>query len=157
VSLQKMLAADDVDVRWDAIVALQKIPEDWAIDLLITALADSQFISVRWRAAEALGKMGSPRAVEALAGGLSDPNFYVREKAAEALGRIGDPGALEPLIAALTDRDPDVRRRIVRAIIEIGAGAEDLLRDAMESRNALVRGAAQEAFGEIAARKKRRG
>ena len=156
-SLKKMLSADDVDVRWDAIVALQKEPDDPAIDLLITALADDQYISVRWRAAEALGKIGSPRAVEALAALLSDPNFYVREKAAEALGRIGDPGAVQPLISGLADRDPDVRRRIVRALIEIGEVAKDDLREAMESRNASIRNAAQEAFTEIEARKKRRG
>jgi len=156
-SLKKMLAADDVDVRWDAILSLQKESDDASIDLLITALADDQFISVRWRAAEALGKMGSSRAIEALAGLLGDPNFYVREKAAEALGRIGDPASVQPLISALADRDPDVRRRIVRALIEIGEVAKDDLREAMESRNAAIRGAAQEAFTEIEARKKRRG
>ena len=147
--LKKELLSDDIEVRWDAILALEKMPGENAMDLQILALKDEQFMSIRWRAATALGNRGDPRAVEALVFALDDPEFYVREKAAEALGRIGEMSAVESLLRALKDRDKDVRRRIIRALIEIGVPAEDQLMEAKKSRDEVVREGADEVLKEI--------
>jgi HEAT repeat protein len=156
-SLAKLLEADDVEVRWDAILALENIPGPEATELLTRALRDDRFISIRYKAATALGTRGDPRAIDALVAALDDPEFYVREKAAEALGRIGGIGAVEPLLEAYSDRDPDVKRRITRALIEIGPPAEKQLQKAAESKDPAVREAAKEVLGEIEARRRRRG
>ena len=96
-SLAKLLEADDVEVRWDAILALEDIPGPGSTELLTRALRDDRFISIRYKAATALGTRGDPLAIEALIEAQEDPEFYVREKAAEALGRIGGtPGPSNP-------------------------------------------------------------
>jgi HEAT repeat protein len=74
-SLAKLLEADDVEVRWDAILSLEKIPGPEATGLLTQALKDPQFISIRYRAATALGTRGDPLAIEALVQALNDPEF----------------------------------------------------------------------------------
>ncbi len=154
--LKKELLSDDIEVRWDAILALEMMPDEQATDLLMQALKDEQFMSIRWRAATALGNRGDPRAVQALVFALDDPEFYVREKAAEALGRIGEMSAVESLIRAFKDKDKDVRWRIIRALIEIGAPAEDQLKEAKKSTDILVREGAEEVLKEIGERRKRR-
>ena len=151
-SLAKLLEADDVEVRWDAILALEDIPGPGATELLTRALRDDRFISIRYKAATALGTRGDPLAIEA----LEDPEFYVREKAAEAMGRIGGTGAVESLLAAYSDRDPDVKRRITRALIDIGPPAEEQVEKAARSPDPNIREAAEEVLREIEARKKRR-
>jgi HEAT repeat protein len=138
-SLAKLLKADDVEFRWDAILALEAIPGPAATELLTRSLRGDRFISIRYKAATALGTRGDPLAIEALIGALDDPEFYVREKAAGALGRIGGTGAVESLLAALSDRDPDVKRRITRALIEIGHPAEEHLKRAAGSPDPTVR------------------
>jgi HEAT repeat protein len=155
-SLAKLLEADDVEVRWDAILALEDIPGPGATELLTRALRDDRFISIRYKAATALGTRGDPLAIVALIEALEDPEFYVREKAADALGRIGGTGAVESLLAAYSDRDPDVKRRITRALIDIGPPAEEQVEKAARSPDPNIREAAEEVLREIEARKKRR-
>jgi HEAT repeat protein len=155
-SIEKQLSHDDSEVRWVAVLVLEKIPGSRATDLLIRALKDDRFISIRYQAAVALGNRGDSRAIDALVAAMNDPISHVREKAAEALGKIGDIRAIEPLLAAFRDRDKDVKRIIVLALIEIGVPAIGQLERAQFSTDPSVRKAAKEALNEIVSRKKMR-
>jgi HEAT repeat protein len=149
--LEKQLAHDDSEVRWNAVIVLADTPGSRATELLIRALRDEQFISIRYQAAVVLGTRGDRLAIAPLATALDDPEFRVREKAAEALGKIDGAEAVEALLDGFEDREPAVQRMIVRALIDIGPPAEDRLKRAQESAEPSLRRAAGEALGEIEA------
>jgi HEAT repeat protein len=153
-SLERQLAHDDSEVRWNAVIVLEEIPGSRATELLIRALRDEQFISIRYQAAVVLGTRGDRSAIGPLAAALDDPEFRVREKAAEALGKLDGTEAVEALLEGFEGREPAVQRMIVRALIGIGPPAEDRLRRAQESPEPSLRRAAGEALGEIEATRK---
>ena len=127
----------DVQIRWDAIMALGQIGDPRAVDPIILALRDSR-LSIRsaaksaltkigapavdsliallpsWDAAEVLGDIGDRRAVKPLLAVL--PNWA----AINALGRLGDPAAVKPLLAILVSPDLLDRAAAARALGRIG-------------------------------------
>ena len=109
----------DEGVRQAAAEVLGKIGDPRAVEPLIAALKDAEWI-VREAAAKALGKIGDTRAVEPLIAALKDQNSWARAAAAESLGKIGDPRAVELLIATLKDKDSGVRKAAAKALDHLG-------------------------------------
>ena len=125
------------------IVALIKLDDTHAVELLIKALDDKEdndavLRGFRRGAAEALGNIGDARAVEPLIKALGEDKSEVRWPAAGALGKIGDKRAVDPLIEELGDDDESVNSSAAEALGEIGdARAVEPLIKALgnESRN----------------------
>ena len=77
----------DPIVVWGAELALGEIRDVNAVEALIVALKDEEWI-IRQGAAEALGKIQDVRAVEPLIKALDDENQRVREAANKALEKL---------------------------------------------------------------------
>lgn len=142
----------DAAARRCAAIALGKIGDARAVELLIAALED-EFSNVRQSAAWALGLIRDARAVEPLIAALSDPAQFVRvsEDAAWALGKIGDARAVEPLIDLLKCSEGSIALRAADALGQFGdARAVEPLIATLEGANEKGREAAAEALGEFA-------
>ncbi|KUG21279.1 MAG: HEAT repeat domain-containing protein [Methanomicrobiaceae archaeon] len=154
--LAQALQHMDPEVRWVAILDLERMGGAGVVDLLALALRDNDNLSVRWRAAYALGNTGSSRAVEPLIGALSDESQHVRSQAAASLGRLADPRAAEPLILRLLDPDPAVRITAFRSLVEIGAPARQALKKASGKGDEGLQKTLKEILHEIDERERRR-
>ncbi|MFB0564273.1 MAG: HEAT repeat domain-containing protein [Candidatus Aminicenantaceae bacterium] len=86
---------EDKDIQEQASKALGKIKDKRAVEPLIQALKDENFIG-QWEAVWALGEIKDKRAVEPLIEALKDK--YVKYEAMEALGKIGDTKYAETII-----------------------------------------------------------
>jgi hypothetical protein len=72
-------------VRWEAVMALQRLQHPSAVDPLIGLLRDDDQADVRGAAAFALGQYAESRVFQALVGALGDDDFAVAAQAAAAL------------------------------------------------------------------------
>jgi HEAT repeat protein len=150
-------------------VALGKLGDPRAIDLLIGILKNNKDSLVQREAAEALAKIGKPSAkpligilnddnyfargyasfalgeiretsaVEPLIHVLKDKNLLVRAYAAEALGKIGDERAINGLVEALKDKEPGVRENALLSLQKIGPSAIQPLIKALHEKNLQLR------------------
>lgn len=83
-------ALADETIRWTVAVALGRLGDLRAFDLLMGVLHDDN-PNVRSSAASALGRLGDVRAMEALAKiAENDESEYVRQTAAKALTKLGE-------------------------------------------------------------------
>lgn len=137
--------------RQHAVEALGVIGDVAAVEVLITALADSDR-GVRRRAVKALVMIGS-EAVNPLIRALHHSDREVRRQVAEILGIGGDSRAVEPLVAALEDSDSGVRWQAADALGKMGMGAVEPLVAALGESSSGVRwwaAAALEQIGTVA-------
>ena len=148
-SLLKKLQSPDAEVqlRWEAAMALGHLGDQRAVQPLIEALKDPNR-DVRLAAAEALGYLRDKRAVPHLIAALKDPNRDVRLAAAWSLGYLEDKRAVPHLIAALKHRDKYVRLDAAEALgyLEDKRAVPHLIA-ALKDPNRDVRWAAAEALG----------
>ena len=107
--LTESLSSANDRVRWSAAVALGRLGDPVASDVLVEALDDGDE-TARQGAAAALANLGDVRALPVLAAGLSDGDKTIRRRSAEMLGVLGDSGAVQHLLAAL--KDPAIRVRL---------------------------------------------
>jgi len=156
-SLKKELVNPDNRIRYDAVLILEERGGPDAVQLLVGALRDPEYVSIRWRAARALGKLRAREAVGALVDALHDESQHVRKGVAQALGQIGDPGAVPALIEALRDDERKVGLEASHALRDIGPPALVLLRQAESTATGNMKGALSEVIDEIEDRIKRRG
>ena len=161
VALAKLLQKDvSLEVRIAAAGSLGRTESRAAIEPLVAGLADKE-PRVRAACAKALlsmadllasgqrGEVGRTKAVDAMAAALSDSDVTVRIAAAEGLGLLGDERAVDQLVLLLSD--PKVRPTAVKAIERIGRDRTRALLSqiALETKDAEVRRAAEEALDRI--------
>jgi len=161
VALAKSLQKDvSLEVRIAAAGSLGRTESRAAIEPLVAGLADKE-PRVRAACAKALlsmadllasgqrGEVGRTKAVDAMAAALSDSDVTVRIAAAEGLGLLGDERAVDQLVPLLSD--PKVRPTAVKAIERIGRDRTRALLSqiALETKDAEVRRAAEEALDRI--------
>jgi len=161
VALAKLLQKDvSLEVRIAAAGSLGRTESRAAIEPLVAGLADKE-PRVRAACAKALlsmadllasgqrGEVGRTKAVDAMAAALSDSDVTVRIAAAEGLGLLGDERAVDQLVPLLSD--PKVRPTAVKAIERIGRDRTRALLSqiALETKDAEVRRAAEEALDRI--------
>lgn len=122
VRVQKPITAlrsEDIDVRYVAVRALNKIGDPSTVTALSEALKDNN-INVRAYASAALGKIGSA-AVSVLVEALREPDSDVRQRVAQALGQIGPEAkaAVPALIDALKDQEEWDYNTAAQALVDI--------------------------------------
>ncbi|HSK62568.1 MAG TPA: HEAT repeat domain-containing protein [Pyrinomonadaceae bacterium] len=120
------LAAEDLEVRRSAAVALGRIADAKATPALVEKLSDD---SLAVEAANALARIGDPQAVEGLLNLVGNPDASIRQAAVSALNSLLPPSMAERIIPLLHDRDPNVRESAVRIAGYFGypESASDLL------------------------------
>lgn len=155
-SLRKELVNPDNRIRYDAVLILEERGGPEAVQLLIGALRDQEYVSIRWRAARALGKLRAHEAVGVLIDALSDESSYVRKGVAQSLGEIRDPEAIPALIGALRDGERKVGLEASNALRDIGPPALVPLRQAEATATGNMKEALSVVIGEIEDRIKRR-
>jgi HEAT repeat protein len=151
-SLIKVLDHKDWYVREDAALALGRLGDTRAVEMLIVLLEVRRRRGFGSDAARLLGKLGDARAVEPLIAALKDKDFpFVQEDAAEALGQLGDARAVEPLLAALNGKDKDVVKAAALALDRIGVPVVEPLIAALKDKEKGVVWAAAAALTGIGA------
>jgi HEAT repeat protein len=89
-----------------------------------------------------LGALGEGEAIKDLGPMLADPDMDVQLAAGLALGAIGSEAALETMLAGFVDGDPALRQAVAEALAAIPGEGHAVLRDAMDSKEMMVRRAA---------------
>jgi hypothetical protein len=108
------------DARKVAAMALGKLKDSAAHEVLKTALVDDTETDVRGAAAEALGAIGGGDSVDALLDRY-ERDSNIASQIADALGEAGDDRAIEPLFAHLRRADDLLERlSIIGSIEKIG-------------------------------------
>jgi HEAT repeat protein len=134
-------------VRAHAAGAVAQIEGERSIDVLVAALADSDY-ATRIRALEAFETMRIDD-TSPLETALRDPNAEVRRRAALALERVG---YLERTVAQLSSEDRAVRSRAYSALLEIGqVGLVESVAGYVHHPSFEVRAVAARACGELGA------
>lgn len=141
--LIEQLAAEDLEIRRAAAIALGRIGDPRATPALVRALADDAELVVP--AANALARIGDRRAFEALLGLVGDPDAAVRQAAVGALNSLGAPETPARIVPLLADEDANVRESAVRIAGYFGyPECADLLLARCEDEDERVRRAAVE-------------
>jgi HEAT repeat protein len=90
----------------------------------------------------ALGALGDSEAIKDLSPMLTDPDAKVQLAAGLALGAIGTDAALETVVASLLGGEQNLRRAVAEALAAIPGEGQAVLRDAITSKDMMVRHAA---------------
>ena len=136
------------DVRTHAAIALGKLQDIGAVDVLIAAQDDSN-PTVKSGALHSLIKIGTP-AVEPAIQCLTNKNPEVRESAVMILGNSLHPRTVALLIEMLNDENANVRSRSAQMLGEIrGTSATEALVALLNDKEEIVRRAASEALTNI--------
>jgi HEAT repeat protein len=109
--LISQLAAEDLEVRRSAVVALGRIGDSAATTGLIEVLSDE---SLAIDAANALAQIGDPKAVDGLLDLIGDEDASTRQAVVSALNSVIPPSMSERIIPLLHDSDPNVRESAVK-------------------------------------------
>ncbi|WP_292387719.1 HEAT repeat domain-containing protein [Methanosarcina sp. UBA5] len=160
-----ILTRDYPSAKAGATIALGKIGDERAVEVLRKEMKDGDDEYVRGGSAIALGRIGDESSVPYLIDRLRDQRIKVRSSAALAIGEIGNEAAVKPLIEILeTGKDSagqkknsmnanaDVRKSAVLALGEIGStnATETLIGIMTDKEEELdVRTAAASALGNI--------
>jgi HEAT repeat protein len=164
-SILGILTRDYPLAKASAAIALGKIGDERAVEVLRKEMRDGDSEYVKGSSAIALGKIGDEGSVPYLIDRLRDQKIRVRSSAALALGEIGNETAVKPLIEILEtgkssegqksnsmNANTDIRKSAVLALGEIGSmsAAETLIGILTDKGEALeVRTAAAAALGNI--------
>jgi HEAT repeat protein len=137
-------------LRMEAIARLGSTGDTRVVDVLISALDDSQ-LEVRLEAVRALGKVNSPRVSEVLIAAVTDDNHLVRQEAVTALEAFPNERSVDVLISALKDGDRDVRFKAAQALGKIADPlAVGALCSLLTDTDEFVQRKAAESLGKIA-------
>jgi len=118
-SLVKALADHDEAVRKHAALALAKLNDKRAVEVLISMLQDPN-PSTRANTAYGLGEIRDPRAFTPLTQTLNDEFKHFVGHALGALSKIDGPRAVPYLIKALEDEDAGVRNNAIICLGKVG-------------------------------------
>jgi PAS domain S-box-containing protein len=105
------LAAEDLEVRRAAVVALGRIGDAKATSALVDKLSDE---SLTIDAANALARIGDPEAVDGLLNLVGNRDASIRQAAVSALNSLIPPSMAERIIPLLNDPDPNVRESAIK-------------------------------------------
>jgi HEAT repeat protein len=105
------LAAEDLEVRRSAAVALGRIGDSSATPALVQTLNDE---SLAIEAANALGQIGDPEAVDGLLTLIGSSDASIREAAVSALNSLAAPSIAARIAPLLHDDDPNIRESAVK-------------------------------------------
>jgi HEAT repeat protein len=174
-ALLELLGDEDIITRTEASEALCNIGDPKAIGPVIKNLEDghmwktAKFVvqfgeqavepliellhigntNARERAAWILGEIKDRRAVEPLILALNDGSENLKRTAIESLGKHGDVKAVGPLIAIFGSGNLGLQTNAVDALVNIGAGATQLLVESVHSNNPDVRKYSARTLGKL--------
>ncbi len=97
---------------------------------------------IRRLACIGLGALGETEAIKDLAPVLADPDPQVQLSAGLALGAIGSETALETMLSGLVEGEQELRQAVAEALAAVPGQGHAVLRDAITSKDMMVRRAA---------------
>jgi len=132
--LERALASDNGNVRWDALRAARSLNEPWIAEIVLP-LCDSPDIIVRVLALEVVANTDPVLGKEAFLDVLTSGERSLRLRGLLGLGALGDGETVPHLVEIMKeDPDPDLRVAAARALGDIGdARASIPLYEAIES------------------------
>jgi hypothetical protein len=147
------IAAQDANVRANAVRTIGAIRHKLSIKTLVTQLACETSPYVRRECVKALTKQNVNEGLRAVKRALTDQTALVRLTAVWGLYRLAGAASAPALISMFSDEDEEVRRRAVTCIGWLGQQelAVELL-PLLSDRSVCVRLAAAEAMGKLRSR-----
>lgn len=121
--LVEQLAAEDIDTRRAAVVALGRMGDTRATPALLGLLRDDEERELWVVVTAALARLGDRRAFEPLLARMGDPSAAVRQGTIGALNSIGDPSMCDRILPMLEDPNAFVRESAVRVAGYFGYAA----------------------------------
>ncbi len=115
---------------------------DPSVPLLFNKLLETGSTEVRWLAALGAGAIRDVNAVPALKKLFTDPETNIRKAAVLALGAIWNDAAVQAVTDALVTEDEALQLTAAEVMAHKPAEGHEILREAIESQNLLVRRAA---------------
>jgi len=119
------LTDDDLGIQALAVRILGELGDDGAVELLISALQNDNWMTRYW-AAISLGQLKDKRATYPLIEALQNSEGEIRHMAVWALGEIGDLRAADTLIDALRDTNYSVKQAASQAWDKLAAKFPEL-------------------------------
>jgi cyclophilin family peptidyl-prolyl cis-trans isomerase/HEAT repeat protein len=139
------------NLQLEAIVALSRIRDPGAVDLLID-LVSAEWPSARAAALHALAETDVDTFISSISALDPDPHWSVRASLAATLGELGRERAQGPLTVMLNDADQRVIPSVLDAIAKVGApNAAEVLTARLKADDPVVRGAAARGLATIKA------
>jgi HEAT repeat protein len=147
--LQKVLkSAEDTepDVRWQAVMFLDKVKAPQAMPLFFNFLQHDQEPSVRIKVTDVLSTRHSPEVLQALLGATKDQEPTVRVAALKALDKIGDYSVASAIAdGPIRDQDETVRLQAMKTLNSLQDRKQKEIDDARKRYEAEKQKAAQQA------------
>ena len=122
---------------------------DPSVAMLFTKLLGHNSPDVRWLAALGAGAIRDANAVPGLKKLFSDPEPNIRKAAVLALGAIWNPSAIQAVTDALVSEDEALQLTAAEIMAHKPAEGHQILREAIESDNLLIRRSAVFGFAQI--------
>lgn len=119
--LLEALADPRFNVRFEAVLALARMPADPRVIAALTEILAGEEPAMSVIAAWALGRVGDPRALPALQAALEAPYRSVQAHSARALGTLEDAGSAARLLERFqTESDHGLRMAYASALGKLG-------------------------------------
>lgn len=115
--LLDLLQTKNLEIRREAIIALQCLKDTRAINLLIDALGEPSLLAY---AIDALAEIGDVAVAHHLYPFLHHEESYIRRETIQALGKLKDRNALPELLKLLREDRISVRSEAAKAVGKIG-------------------------------------
>ncbi|MDE2038763.1 MAG: HEAT repeat domain-containing protein [Elusimicrobia bacterium] len=111
-------ATDDPDpqVRWEALVLLDKMNSPQALPLLFSKLQKDSDPGLRKKIIQLLSKRKDREVTQNIIWALKDPEPTVRVEALDALDKIGDYSAAPAITECLKDEEESVRTKALKTL-----------------------------------------
>jgi HEAT repeat protein len=106
----------DPNVRWEALVFLDKMKSPQAMPLLLEKLRKDPELDVRIKIIRLLGDRRGPDVTQGLVGALRDMEPDARVEALKALDKIGDYSTASAITDVLKDQEETVRVQALRTL-----------------------------------------
>lgn len=155
-ALEEALADRDADVRQAAVIALGRLGDERALEILARPMVlEDPSANIRWAAVKALGQLGSLSQVGVLTGALEDPEWIVRNEAllviSDFIRAVPDRMTVEErksFIRLLTIPDEEVRRLVIDTLARRSTFGLQEMVEALHGKSRKVRSGVAEALGE---------
>lgn len=112
----KSASDQDAQVRWQAMVLLDKMKSPQALPLMFEKLTNDPEPEIRIKIINTLAERKGPEVTQHLVGALKDLDPTVRVAALVALDKVGDFAAASPITDLLKDQEETVRVQALQTL-----------------------------------------
>lgn len=138
----KSAGDQDSNVRWEALMLLDKMKSPQAYPVMFDHLAHDEDVDIRMKLIGILEDRRTPDVVKAITGTLKDMEGPIRARGLQALDKLGDFSVTPAIMDTLKDQDDTVRAQALRTLNSLQDKRQVELKAEQERQAAAARAAA---------------